>query len=155
MPSYIGHDRPATGCDRDTLGLVFAAGNLERVRVKETGAALNMGYAALVEVVAVNSVQALYVGITAGLERTPVMPFDNDIKPVVRRMVQLVRMMRCIPHDLFRHASNIDTGPAQRTIFDDRCFRAVFRRALRMSQSAAAAADHQQVKFVRHIFLRR
>ena len=58
-----------------------------------------------------------------------------------------VRVMSRVPHDLFRHATDIDAGAAQGAAFDDRGARAVFRRTLRVGESAAAASDDDKVVF--------
>ena len=62
-----------------------------------------------------------------------------------------VMCMACrVPHDLLRHAANIDAGAPEPPIFDERDLRAILRGAARMRNTAAAAADHDEIKMLFH-----
>jgi hypothetical protein len=80
------------------------------------------------------------------------MCFDRDIKTEVGCMMKLVRMVRCIPHDLLGDAANVYARSAQRAIFDNRRFRSVLGCTLRMRESAAATANNQKVVPLCHSF---
>jgi hypothetical protein len=56
-----------------------------------------------------------------------------------------VRQFAGVPHDLLRHAADIDAGAAQAPHLDQQRAGAVLGRALGAGQSAAAAADDDQV----------
>jgi hypothetical protein len=66
-------------------------------------------------------------------------------------MFEVVRVLRCVPHDLLWHAANVYTGPAQRAVLDYRRAGAVFSGTLRVRQAATTAADYQQIKLFCHV----
>ena len=69
-----------------------------------------------------------------------------DVEAVIRRVAEGSAMLRGIPHDLLRHAADVDAGAAQAVRFDHRGLGAVLGRALRAGESAAAAADDDQIE---------
>jgi len=71
---------------------------------------------------------------------------DRHVIAIIHRMMQLMCVVRRVPHDLLWHTANIDTGSAERAVLDNRCTRSVLRRSLRMSKAATAATDNQQIK---------
>jgi hypothetical protein len=109
-----------------------------------------VGNAALVEIVLVNAVQSLDICVPSLFEAGPVMPFNLDVEAIIGNMMETVRVMRCVPHDLLGHTPYVDTGATQRAVLDDGCFRAVFGRTLRMRESTAAATYYQKVVSFHH-----
>jgi hypothetical protein len=83
------------------------------------------------------------------------MPINDHVKSVIIRMVNLVCVLRRIPHDFFRHATDIDAGTAQRAIFYGRRIRSVFGSTLNMREATTASSYYQEVKIICHPFLRR
>ena len=79
------------------------------------------------------------------------MTIDADIETVVGRMVELVRMLRRVPHDLFRHAADIDTGPAQPPVLGYGDTSPVFGGSLCVCKATAAPSYHEEIEFFRHI----
>jgi len=75
---------------------------------------------------------------------------DVDVKPVIRSVVESMRMMRCIPHDFLWHTSDVDARAAQWPVLDDCRFSTVLRRTLCVCESTTAAADNQKVVTFRH-----
>ena len=74
------------------------------------------------------------------------MPFDRNIKTVVCRMFEMMRMIGGVPPDLLRYTTDIDARSTQPSVFDDRDACTVLGGALRMRQTATAATDHEQFK---------
>ena len=141
----VGNHRTATCSDHDPVRLHLATVDVERVSVDEPGAATQIGHAALVEVPLVDAIEALDIGVASRLEARPVVTLDRYVEAVVRRMVEAMRMLCRIPHDLFRHASHVDAGAAQGAVFDHGGFRAVLGRTLGVGEAATAAADYEKI----------
>jgi len=78
------------------------------------------------------------------------MTFDLDVETVVGRVMKLVRVMRCIPHDLLGDTTNIYARAAKWSVLDDCYVHAVFGRALRVRKPAAAATNDQKVVPICH-----
>ena len=83
------------------------------------------------------------IGIALFLQRFPVVAGDGDVEAVVRSVMRLVRVVRRVPHQLLRHAADVDAGSAERARLDHGRFRTILGRALRVGQAAAAAADDE------------
>ncbi len=73
------------------------------------------------------------------------MPPDCDIKAIVGCCFQHMGNLPRVPHDLFGHAANIYAGAAKPAALDDKGAGAAISRALGAGESAAAAADNNQV----------
>src|SRR5690606_19993939 len=141
-----GHDRVAAGRDHDALGRNPPALHVERVRIDETRVPAHERDAVAVEVAGIDFVQAVDVSIAALLQHAPVVPVHAQVEAVVGGVREAVRVQGGVPHDLFGHAADVHAGAAEAPRFDDDGIRAVARRALRVREPAAAAADHDEIE---------
>ncbi len=144
----IGHDRLAADRDDDAFGGVTRSLDLDRLRVDEPGTADDAHHPIALEVVGVDAVQPLDVGGATGHETGPVVAADIDVKAVVDGIVERVRQRGGMPHHLLRHAAAIDAGTAEPVVLDHRGAGTVPRGPPRRGQTAAAAADHQQIEML-------
>src|SRR5690606_36702345 len=94
--------------------------------------------------------QAGDVGIPRPLDGGPVERWLIDAESVAGRIVEDLRNARGGPHDLLRHAADIDAGAADGTGFHQCNPRTVLRRPSGGGDTATAAADHDQVMGVVH-----
>jgi hypothetical protein len=83
------------------------------------------------------------------LELRPVIAVNGEVETVLRRIVQTVGDAGGVEHDLLGHAADVDAGSAEACGLDDDGFRPVFGGPLCTGQSAAAAADHDQIETLR------
>ena len=141
----------AAGGDHDMARRQTFTVYFHGVLVEEAGNAPHDGHALGLEVAFIDAVQAEHVGIALCLQGRPIIAADRDVEAVVLRVTQALGHARRIPHDLFRHASHVHACAAQAVRFDHGGFGAVFGRALRAGQAAAAAADADEIEYlVRH-----
>ncbi len=143
---YVGNNRITASRDDDSCCRILFAVNIDSRRIDKTCAALDVANAAFLEIAFIDTIQAGNIGVAFFLDLRPFVPLDRNIETVIFRMFKHQCMVRRIPHELLGHATDVDTGAAERAGFDDRCFRAIFRRTLRMRQATTAAADDYEIK---------
>ena len=78
------------------------------------------------------------------------MSLDINVVAESLGQVHLVRLVGGVPHDLLRHAADVDAGAAQGPGLDHRRFDAVLRGALRVCEATASAANDDQVEIRCH-----
>src|SRR5210317_1818275 len=76
---------------------------------------------------------------------------DRDVETVIGRIMECVRLLRRVPHDLLRHTAYIYAGATQRAILDDARFCAILCRSLGMCEPTAAATNNENVVSFRHL----
>ena len=151
----LGHDGHAAGGDHDVRRGQARLAGLDGAPVEEPGAAAHQGDALRRQIARIDAVEALDVRIALGLQRRPVAAAGLHVETVVARIAEGERDARGVPHDLLRHAADVDAGPAQPVRFDDRRLGAVLGGALRAGEAAAAAADDDEIEqLIRHCELR-
>src|SRR5690606_20635497 len=118
--------------------------------VDEARSTPNQIDAAALEVAGIDVVEPGDIAVPRVLQLRPVVAVRDDVKAIVPGVLDVVSMLRAVPHYLLRHAADIDAGSTQRAVFDDGCSYSVFRRPLCMCKAAAAAAEYQQIEFNSH-----
>ena len=141
----VRHDRPATRRNDDTISPILAVTHRHRMCVDEASRARYVIDTASVEIFLVDTIEPFDVSITMRLERGPVVPVHVDIESVVGGALKLMQRLGGVPHDLFRHTADVDTGTTQGAVLDRCGTSAILGRTLRVGKPAAAPADHEQV----------
>ena len=137
-----GHDGQATCRDDDPVCRIRLAVDFDGMGIDEVRLTREQRNATFVEIAGIDAVQTRDVRVTFGADIGPGMLSAAYVEAEVPCMLQKMGVMRGVPHDLLRHAADIDAGAAKRTRFDGCRLYTVFSRPLCMCQAAAAATDH-------------
>lgn len=145
--------RPAAGGDEDVAGAVALAFDFHFMRPGDPRMAFEQGHAAVDQQVAVDAIEPRNFAVLVGDQLRPVelRVFQRPAKP--RSLLEVVGEVRAVHQQLFRHAADVDAGPAQVTAFRNRHFRPVARGKTRGPHTAGTGANHKQIKIVGHINL--
>ncbi len=79
------------------------------------------------------------------LERRPVETAALEVEAVITGVLEHVRDGGRVPHDLLGHAADVDAGAAEAVILEQRDPRAMGTRSHRRGDTAAAAANDDQI----------
>ena len=112
--------------------------------------ALHDGDAIRVEAGGITLIQVAHVLVAVALQGGPVMRMGSDGEAVVGRILQCMRDMARVPHDLFRHAADVHASAAQPPALDQHAARAVLGRAIGDGHAAAAPADSEKIEWFEH-----
>ena len=145
-PGDVRHHGLAAGSDHNPISLVASSVDVYRIGIRESRVTRNIRDTALVQIVAINAVESSHISISSRFESAPVMTFDGNVITIIRGMMQLMRIVRRIPHHFFRYAPDIDASAAERAVFNDRRISAILCRALCVSKSTTTAANYQQIE---------
>ena len=137
--------RPAARGQQHLLGLQPLTVDLDHTGRNQLRIAADQMHLPLGQIALVDAVQARDVSIALGFKLCPVMATDLHRKAIFGGIVQRVRQLRGIPHDLLGYAAHVDAGAAQAAVLDKRDARAIVSRPLGRRQAATAPADDQQV----------
>jgi hypothetical protein len=103
-----------------------------------------------IEVVFVDSIEAQNVGIAFLSQVCPVMPVDGEVETEIGRVMHRMGVMGGIPHDLFRHATDVHARTPQRPGLNYRRPGAILGSTLRVCKAAASTTNYDQVKICCH-----
>src|SRR6202043_1704119 len=148
-----GNPRPVrapAARDDDVLGREATPGGRDRTRIDKARPGAHQFDLVPCQIGGVQVVQPQNVSVALLLQRCPVVPRDVQMETVVRGIVQRATEIGRVPGDFLRHAADVDAGAPETAGFHQRPPGALFGRAWRCGQPAAAAADHHQVEFVGH-----
>ncbi len=143
------HGTAARGQD-DASGRNDTFAHLHRVRRRNPRVAHQQIDVPALEVALIEVVEPEDEGLAGGLEPSPVVAADGKLEAIVDGVLQRVPEVAGVPHDFLRYAAHVDAGASQAVHFDQQRSGAVFGRALRAGQPAAAPADHDQIIVKRH-----
>src|SRR6185312_1264033 len=121
------------------------AGRHHRSAVDEARLATDQVHAALGEIALVDAVEPQDIGVALLLEDCPVVRSGWEREAVVARIAHALGETGRVPHDFLRHAADVHARAAQAMRFHQGNPGPVLCRALRGGQTAAAAADDNQV----------
>ena len=138
------------GCNHDALGAELVLGHTDVVRRAQTAMPPQQRDAPPGKILFVDAVQARDVGLAPAAQRPPVMAIYTHIEAVAGGILQALGELRGNPHDLFRNATDVDTGAPEPAGFDDHYAGAVLRGALRAREATAPATDDRQIVVITH-----
>ena len=141
------HLRISADRDHDVIGTVRLPGLIDDfARPRKPAVREHRRNALVVEIAPIDAVQPFDVGIPTALQKAPVVTVEAQVEPVVRRLRDRVSDLGRVPHHFLRHATDIDAGPPQPAVLENRHARTVLGRALGGRETAAAATKYNQIE---------
>src|ERR1700734_3662772 len=144
-----GQQRPrglAAGRDHDVPRGQALPVDLDGIAVQDVGGAAQKGHALGREVALIDAVQAQHIGVALALQIRPIAVAQCDVESVVVGVGETLGDARRVPHDLLGNAAHVHARASQAVRFDHGRLGAIFGRALRAGQAAAAAAHADEIE---------
>ena len=149
-PGEVGHEGAAAHGDENLLRRqrLAVAGQTDRVRPGDRRAGLMDFDAGAFEIAAVDVLQPQDLRVLALNEARPVEGPIAHGPAEAGRVMEMLRELACVDHQLLRHAAADDAGAAEAILFSAGDARAVASRNPRGAHAAGAAADDEKIVVV-------
>src|SRR5207344_2188914 len=134
--------------DENVFGGDFFSVHSNRVRVNNSGVALNDGYAGILKQLSINSVQTADLGVLVGDQFCPIdMPFAH-CPAKTRGVLEILAEMCSVNQKLLRDATHVDAGPSQVALFRHGDLGAIGSGHTAGAHTAGTGADGKEVVII-------
>ena len=110
---------------------VAGAVDVQGMRIDKTRRTLQVSNLRVFQIGGVPVIDVPDITLAGSDQFGPVESVDLDIETVASRIVQHMRHAGGVPHNLLRHAADVDAGAAQLVVFDHGAFGAILRGPFR------------------------